>query len=432
MFNQVEHGTPAKACEGSAIKQILDFLARKGSTTFNSFPDQDFCKPAAATPISATPVYHIPGYQQLAYSRVRDGVIEMTRPLDIDLARQTLSHGDPIVIGFSLTDPKLADLGAEDIYRSDPDYNVKHSLGGHAMLIVGYDNQKRAFRIMNSWGPKWADRGYGWIDYETVRTHAREAFAVTASVDAAPAEKIAPEDVRAAKGECAAVQVEKSDDVYVLQGFVERDADRVRWEHETESAIQYAGLKDKVGLRDDLQVFPWPQCEAVIVLADQITADEHPTLDTLDGRKTIKIGEMFGFDLTAPDYPSYMYLIYLQADGSAVNLMPRQGAERAQVPPNTRLRIGDPQVKGPHFRASDPPGREAVVAIAASHPIPQLEALEQSGGLYRLATNDKGEDAASGVRRVLSAINDGVRAATSDANADAKISASVILMSIEK
>lgn len=36
---------------------------------------------------------------------------------------------------------------------------------GHAMVLVGWDDAKNAFKIANSWGTGWADKGYGWIDY---------------------------------------------------------------------------------------------------------------------------------------------------------------------------------------------------------------------------------------------------------------------------
>ncbi|MCX8480832.1 MAG: C1 family peptidase, partial [Sediminibacterium sp.] len=37
--------------------------------------------------------------------------------------------------------------------------------GGHAMVIVGYDDSKNAFKFANSWGEDWGDKGYGWVDY---------------------------------------------------------------------------------------------------------------------------------------------------------------------------------------------------------------------------------------------------------------------------
>lgn len=53
--------------------------------------------------------------------------------------------------------------------------------GGHAVLIVGYDDHKiitnnkdgktttGAFMIQNSWGTGWGDKGYGWIPYDYFR-----------------------------------------------------------------------------------------------------------------------------------------------------------------------------------------------------------------------------------------------------------------------
>lgn len=38
---------------------------------------------------------------------------------------------------------------------------------GHAMVIVGYDESRQAFKVRNSWGEYWGDDGYAWIGYET-------------------------------------------------------------------------------------------------------------------------------------------------------------------------------------------------------------------------------------------------------------------------
>jgi C1A family cysteine protease len=49
------------------------------------------------------------------------------------------------------------------------------SVGGHAVLAVGYDDSRRigdhvgALRIRNSWGTSWGEAGYGWLPYEYVR-----------------------------------------------------------------------------------------------------------------------------------------------------------------------------------------------------------------------------------------------------------------------
>lgn len=39
---------------------------------------------------------------------------------------------------------------------------------GHVVLIVGYDDTTRMFRVKNSWSAAWADGGYAWVSYDYV------------------------------------------------------------------------------------------------------------------------------------------------------------------------------------------------------------------------------------------------------------------------
>jgi C1A family cysteine protease len=40
------------------------------------------------------------------------------------------------------------------------------SLGGHAICLVGYDDNKKLLKFKNSWGTGWGDNGYGYLPYE--------------------------------------------------------------------------------------------------------------------------------------------------------------------------------------------------------------------------------------------------------------------------
>jgi hypothetical protein len=44
------------------------------------------------------------------------------------------------------------------------DHDSDHD-GGHAMVVVGYDDCRQAFRVRNSWGENWGDNGSIWVDY---------------------------------------------------------------------------------------------------------------------------------------------------------------------------------------------------------------------------------------------------------------------------
>ncbi len=52
-------------------------------------------------------------------------------------------------------------------------------MGGHAVCIVGYDDAKETFKFKNSWGLKWADKGYGYLPYAYLRRYCRDAWSGT-------------------------------------------------------------------------------------------------------------------------------------------------------------------------------------------------------------------------------------------------------------
>lgn len=49
---------------------------------------------------------------------------------------------------------------------------------GHAMTVVGYDDNRQAFRVVNSWGTRWADKGLCWIKYSDFSVFTRYAFRI--------------------------------------------------------------------------------------------------------------------------------------------------------------------------------------------------------------------------------------------------------------
>lgn len=46
----------------------------------------------------------------------------------------------------------------------------------HAVCIIGYNDEKKVFEIMNSWGTTWADNGFGRISYDAMFQNTLQAF----------------------------------------------------------------------------------------------------------------------------------------------------------------------------------------------------------------------------------------------------------------
>jgi hypothetical protein len=96
-----------------------------------------------------------------------------TNGLDGGEIKRLIYNGTPVIVAI-LVGEKFARLARGQIY-DEVDLSAL-DLAAHAMVVVGYDNDKQAFLLYNSWGPDWADSGLGWISYRTFADWVREAY----------------------------------------------------------------------------------------------------------------------------------------------------------------------------------------------------------------------------------------------------------------
>jgi C1A family cysteine protease len=81
--------------------------------------------------------------------------------------KSVLNMGFPIVFGISVYESFESEEVAKTGIVPLPEKTEK-MLGGHAIVIVGYDQEKRLFIFRNSWGEHWGDKGYGYLPFEYV------------------------------------------------------------------------------------------------------------------------------------------------------------------------------------------------------------------------------------------------------------------------
>ena len=361
---------------GSNIKAALELLRTEGIATLADFPydDRSCVRKPNGEIIQRAATNTISGYRSFG------------RALDIhpDDVKGSLLAGDPVEIGMNIDQRALSRLRRGQIYDQDGPAKFE----GHAMVVTGFDDRMQAFKIINSWGTKWADGGFGWISVPGVRREysgclcrqrrgrrhsgagpgsgansgTRPAPAPAATVDMVSlARTIAARSKDLACGRLALKQTSAT--AATLIGWVGQPADLDALNDVLRTVP--AGLQ--VG--NAVAVRPWPQCEALITVADGVTADHGMTMQTVDHTgNEYTAGTRLILRLKLPDFPSYLYVTYLPASGDAVLLYQPRGVVPGALPPGAVVDLGgggDPRV----FKVGPPFGAEMVIAVATASPL---------------------------------------------------------------
>lgn len=81
--------------------------------------------------------------------------------------QQCLAKDTPFVFGFTVYESFESEEVAATGIMPMPD-NSETSLGGHAVMACGYDNEKKVVKVRNSWGDSWGDKGYFYMPYDYI------------------------------------------------------------------------------------------------------------------------------------------------------------------------------------------------------------------------------------------------------------------------
>ncbi len=85
----------------------------------------------------------------------------------IETKRALLKYG-PVVIGIEIPDSsQFWALKGDAVFNEDKtDYSVA---AAHIILLVGWNDSRKAWLIKNSWGTGWGNEGFGWLAYGSNR-----------------------------------------------------------------------------------------------------------------------------------------------------------------------------------------------------------------------------------------------------------------------
>lgn len=177
--------SPGK-CTGTRIPDALDLLKDRGVLSLSQLPyDERNCSPLSFEQMARASDFRIDGWNVVR----RD-----TADQFLDNVKGELAQSNPVIIAMRASD-SFDRLRPGEIFHSPSACKAGEQSCGHAVVAVGYDEQKQAFKLINSWGTKWGDGGFGWIAYEAFKTEVRHGYVMrvgrreqpTCSITANPA-----------------------------------------------------------------------------------------------------------------------------------------------------------------------------------------------------------------------------------------------------
>jgi len=89
--------------------------------------------------------------------------------------KASLREDGPVVIGIpvfqGMMSPEAAKTGVVPLPK-----DREQVIGGHAVVIVGYDDDARRMKFANSWGTGWGEQGFGYLPYEYLEKYMDDAW----------------------------------------------------------------------------------------------------------------------------------------------------------------------------------------------------------------------------------------------------------------
>ncbi|MDQ8186863.1 DUF4384 domain-containing protein [Pelagicoccus sp. SDUM812002] len=159
VYERIKSEDDNDCMQGSSPVAALELLRTIGIPPLSTVPYQ------CGSSIESEALLEATEYPIIDYQILYGTDLANEDPIKVLSVKKSLSEGSPVVIGFKVH---------QSFYQSGPLWRELESDAGptgqhglHAMVVVGYDDNKYggAMRVMNSWSPKWADKGFVWIPY---------------------------------------------------------------------------------------------------------------------------------------------------------------------------------------------------------------------------------------------------------------------------
>jgi Papain family cysteine protease len=353
--------TDGNCKKGVNFPKALNFLRDVGTVPYKDYIGlDDSCVPSNKDNelVNRAKNFRISGWERI-------------QPYDLDRVKGSLYRGIPVAVGMIVGNDFEKYKGG--IFKT---YETQN-LSGHAMAIVGYDDNKGAFKVMNSWSTTWGENGFGWISYDVFLLQAKELYVMYVNKSKvsppnpkpipepkptpvpSPKPRISKENIedlakKIIAPDCTFIDVSVNGNNVRLKGVLKSDSDKGKLVKAIEG--EYKDIK----IQETIEVKTWPSCELYITVNDLTSKSISKGLLMNPSKAVYKNKDELDVDISVGDAKGFLNIYYLQANGTAVQIV-------SDLPVTKNFKSSLREIKKDYALKISPPfGSEAIVGFVAS------------------------------------------------------------------
>lgn len=173
IYNQIKQG---HCGQGSRLSDAMEFVKNQGDCLAQEFDfDIEDCQKNPTENLKIKAIKDtVADYLTLFGSNEDPGQ-------KVHKVKAALAQQHPVIIGLAVRQNfyqlQKASYWWPELGRTTP-------AGGHALVVVGYDDPSQSFLLFNSWGKNWGDQGYIRVKYKDFGIFCKYAYILNEQEDA--------------------------------------------------------------------------------------------------------------------------------------------------------------------------------------------------------------------------------------------------------
>ena len=156
---QVVACSGAGSCSGGWPYLVCDWLTKSHTRLMDASQDPDNGQNGPCLPVPKD------AHVQLVGWGLVDPAAGLFNIASVDKIKEAICKYGSVSCAFEAT-PLFQNYAGHGVFKetesttNDPQVN-------HAIVLIGWDDSKQAWLLLNSWGTNWGDKGYAWIGFHT-------------------------------------------------------------------------------------------------------------------------------------------------------------------------------------------------------------------------------------------------------------------------